>query len=607
MRHCTQIVLIAFAVLILSSSAFADISLIPSTDQVNISRNDSIGLQFRLRNYGYERACIDLETEQDDSYIDTSIGDDFICLNAGESTRVTVTVRTHNAPRGLQALILNAFSDEGDAYAFVSIYVGEEPEIELVAYPSDICRGEQEYVNVLVRNNSDEFKEVRLQAENEMLLPYFERSRLNLVPFQEKYVELRLHPSPYNAEGRHYVSMYATTDYETVKKRIAVDVVECGEEERAEFSVRIDSGCFVAEKGEEERIYFKVENRLDEEQRVYFSVGGDLDARLSTYNAWLEEDEQREFYFNVFVDEEARIKDYDLTLHVWNSDHSVEKEVCIRPKKMHAIDVEIEKNDLVIRQCESAVFTVLLENLGDYSEDFELDIENDHRHIEAALSEDDLRIERRDSEKVYLSVNVLDQASEGSYSLWLEVEANGERIEKQLRFTVVEEQAVTEAPSLEIVSYASSLRMDENSEKGLSVTLRNNGEQALDGIAIDLYGLPQSISAGFERNISLLPGQEKEFELTVSAEEGTVGEYNLVLQAQAFDYSDEKPVKLVIEAIEETGETGLGVLSGLFAIGGSALLGLAALIIVVIALVLISRAFKGKPNTKKGEEIWIRG
>ena len=261
----------------------------------------------------------------------------------------------------------------------------------------------------------------------------------------------------------------------------------------------------------------------------------------------------------------------------------------------------------MIRQCESAVFTVLLENLGDYSEDFELDIENDHRYIEAVLSEDYLRIERRSKEKVYLSVNVLDQASEGNYSLWLEVEANGERIKKQLRFTVVEEQAVTQLPSLEIVSYASSLRMDENSEKGLSVTLRNNGEQSLDGIAIDVYGLPQGITAGFERNISLLPGQEKEFELTVSAEEGTAGEYDLVLQAQAFDYSDEKPVKLVVEAVEETDGRDMGLLSGLFAVGGSALLGLAALIIVVIALVLISRAFKGKPNTKKGEEIWIRG
>ncbi len=607
MKHAGRAIILALAVLMLASGGFASIAFAPSEKQANLSRNDSIGLQFRLKNLGNDKACIDLSTTQNDSYIEATLSQEEICLNAYESTNVTISIRTRNAPRGLQTITLEAESNEGNANAVVSLYVSEEPEIELVASSTDVCIGFQQYVNVLVRNNSDEFKDVELQAENEMLLPYFGRKEITLTPFQEKYVELRLHPSPYSSEGRHYVSMYAITEDEVAKKRIAIDVVECGEEESPEFSVRINSKCFVAEKGEPERIYFTVLNRLGREQKVYFSVGGKLDARMQTYSAWLEENEEREFYFEVEVDEEAKVMDYYLKLRVWNQDYSVEKSVCIRPRRMHLTSVEVEENDLVIRQCESAVFTITLKNTGDYSEDFELRLDSDYSKIEALLSEDDVELEKQSSKQVYVSVNVFESAPEGDYIIVLGIEAALERFEKQLRFTVVPEEKETELPLLEIVGYASSLRMDENSEKTLLVSVKNNGGQQLDGISISIWGLPIGITSTTESNVSLLPGQAKAFELAIRAAEGTIGEYNPVLQANSPEQSDEKGLRLIVEAAKEDGEeTVLTGLVGLFAAGGSALLGLAALVVIILALVLVSRTARA-PGTQSKKEIWVRG
>ena len=68
------------------------------------------------------------------------------------------------------------------------------------------------------------------------------------------------------------------------------------------------------------------------------------------------------------------------------------------------------KNDLAIKQCGSAVFTILLKNEGDYLEDFTLSIKNDYSKIKAVLSEKSVRVERQGNREVYVSVNVLEGA-----------------------------------------------------------------------------------------------------------------------------------------------------------------------------------------------------
>jgi len=608
MRHPTLTAITILTLVMLASTAFAAIAFIPSERHATMSRNDTIGLWYQLKNTSPEEACITLETSQDDAYVNTYISQGEICLNGHEETNITMTISTENAPNGTQLVLLEAESSQGNATATAYLGISEEPEIELVAYPNDICRGEQEHVNVLVRNNSDEFKEVELQAENEMLLPYFERNHVELMPYQEKYVELRVHPSPYSAIGRHYVSMYAITNDETVKEKVALDVEDCDREE-AEFMVEVSGSCFTVDKEEDEKIYFKVENTLDEEQKVYFSVGGELPAKLQTSSAWLEENEEREFYFEVNVDEKTRVKDYDITLRVWNSTGSIEKSLCIRPRKEHVTEAIVKENDLTIKQCENAVFTITLKNEGDYYEDFELDLDEEYARIDAVLSDDDLRLEKKSSKEVYVSINASEYAEEGNYTITLEIDTGDEDIEKELRFRVVPKETEIELHALEITGYASSLRMDENTEKSALVRIRNNGKTALEGISVEITNLPIGVEATFERNINLEPGQEKEFELFMTAKEGTEGEYNAMLLVHNTEASAEKMLSLAIEAPEDTEEeqeTATGTMAALFSAGGSALLGLATLVIVITALVLTARALK-TPSTNKKKEAWMRG
>lgn len=594
-----------FLAVLFSASAFASIGFEQSVKNVSVSRNDIIGVGFKLHNFGDETACISLSTEQNDSYIETTLADDYICLNAFESTGVTLTVRTINAPKGGYVILLEAESDEGDASASIVASVATEPEIELVAYPSDICRGKDEYINVLVRNNSDEFKEVDLHADNEMLLPYFEEGTIDLAPFEEEYVKLRIHASSYSSLGTRYVSMYAITEDETVKKTVAVDVEDCGDEKEANFSVKLPSGCITIEKGKYQKVYFNVKNLDNEEQKVYFSVGGELITKMQNYSAWLEANQERQFYFEVFADDSDRVKDYNITLNVWNEDYSVEKSKCIRPVKSHSPSVEIKKNDLKIQECGSTVFTVLLNNNGDYLEDFVLELTGVDSDIKAVLSDKTVRVEKQHSKEVYVSVNAKESAAQGKYTIILKARAGTKRFEEDLRFAIVpEEEPVPELPSLGIAGYASTIKMDENSSKALLLTLRNNGNEEIKGISVELLGLPAGITAIRPALVSLLPGQEKDIELQITAGKGKAGEYNLALRAYNSDVSEEKQVRLIVNQAEQQEQGIFAGFAGLLEAGGFALLGLLVIVIVVLALALIARAIS--PNNAKEKEVWVR-
>lgn len=603
MKHFGTTMIIALAILLLASNAFASIAFIPAERQANISRNDTIGLQYQLKNTGSQQACIDLGTEQNDAYIDTSLADSHLCLNEGESTNVTLTIRTINAPRGLNSVHLNATSSQGNATATANILVSEEPEIELVTYASDICRGSRGGISVLVRNNSDEFKQVTLQAENEMLLPYFERQEIGLMPFQERRVDLVVSTSPYSMLGRHNVSLYAITSDETVKESISLDVEDC-REENAAFSVSISGSCFTIEKGKDEKIYFRVKNLLGTEQKVFFGTEGNIAANLQAQSAWLEGNEQRQFYFTVNAGNESGGTDYNVALRVWNAGHSVEKSVCINLKKGHGTVAEVKENGLLVEQCESVVFTVLLKNTGDYYEDFKLSIDNGYGKAKAVLSDTSVRLEKHTERQVYVSVTALEGLPEGSYNITLNAKTGQGTIKKTLNFKVIPKQEgpVPQPEELKITSYPAGISMDANSQKTIFAMLKNGSGETMDGISLELFGLPAGATAQAERNIRLLPGEERRFELAITAGKESIGQHSIVLSAYNGTYSDEKQITLSIQEAEQPAAGTIGGLIGLFVAGGEALLGLAVLALVIVAIVALAGALGPAPR----KEIWMR-
>ncbi len=606
MRKAVSVSASALLFLLLFSAACADIALIPSSRQVNVSRNDVIGLQFQVKNLGPGETCIDLETEQDNAYIETSLSKEHFCLAENNARTVTLTIRTENAPRGLHTVLLLAWADDGNATATVSLYVAEEPEIELVAYRSDVCSGKEERISVLVRNNSDEFKEVRLQAENEMLLPYFKPSELSLSPYQEKYAWLYIYASPYSTIGSRDISMYAITEDEIAKETVRLDVVDCEEPgEEPAFTVSLDKGCYIVRKGRTEEIPFRVRNRLDSDLEVYFSVAGGLSPRLEKRSALLDEDEQRTFYITVTVPAEAVSKDYNISLKVGGNGYSVEKRTCVTPKKTHYSRLEILNNDLRIEQGESAEFIALIRNLGDYNENFEVEVENPYSKIDANVSYPEFRLIAGNSRELYISVSVAHDANIGDYQLGLEVDVNNSKQGKTLRFEVVEETAAPEPSSntLEILSYPSSIKIDENSSTAITVTLKNSSQQEIEDVVVKLSALPAGIDSTYRSNLSLLPGEERGIELLVSTAFGSGGSYSAKVVAFNQAVFLEANVDIIVAVTEHVEGQVQGIPTGLFAaadLGNTLAWGLALAAILLIAAAVLRYASGSKQKLETG-------
>jgi len=613
-----QALLAIFLFTLLFSQAFAAISITPSIRQVNMARSDTIGVQFLLRNTGDSRQCIGLDADSHSGYFETSMVSDTLCLSQNSSENFTVTVRTINAPRGDYTVRIHAAAGGVHADANISVNVGEEPDIELVVYPSDICVGREESINVEVRNNSGEFKHVSLQAENEMLLPYFAPRQIELSDSQERDVKLHISPSPYSAKGRQEVSLYAITGNEITKKRITLNIVDCGsyQDQQLPFTVSIAGFCQEVRKGATERIAFRASNLAESEQLLNFSVSGDMPAHPEAPSGIVEAGSDRAFYISVAVPPDARGGDYNFSLRVSGDSRTAEKRFCLRPQSSHSALVLVLNNNQDIEQAKSAVFTVAVRNTGDYNENFTARIENSNPKITATLSHSSFALRPYALKEAYVDVMAAPDAQPGQYDINFIADSSGLRASQMISFKVVRENhSAPQATGLEIASYPTQLDIDENTGKTIIVSLLNNSASQISGVSARITGLPSGISAASKSGIELMPGAAQQARIDVFAEKGTNGAYPVAIAAENADYSAEKEMRIIVsKAGASTGAPataaggGWGNLAGFFALGSGAVIAVIFLAVLFLAIALIAKIFRAAASRQypAESEIWMR-
>ncbi|MCX6799096.1 MAG: NEW3 domain-containing protein [Candidatus Diapherotrites archaeon] len=598
--------------LVLFGAAQASISIIPSARDVSMGRNDTIGLQFEVRNGSADSNCVTFSADPADGYVEAGLSRDSACINGNSSASLTATIHTINATGGTHNLSIIARCGSGcSATGNVRVLVGEFAGggIEFDVHPTDICLGKEEQISVLVRNNTGKFQDVKLQADNVMLLPYFSPSQISLGSGQEKYVKLIISTSPYSAKGDQTVSLMAITDDEQTKDDIELNIVDCaGGSAAPPFAVSTASGCYVVRKGDTESIPFHVTSLLDNsEQRVYFSETADLSATLETASAFLEARAERTFYVKVTTPISGLVTDYNLSLHISGSDYSVDKGVCIRTRATHFSTVEVLNNNLEIERGSTAVFNVIVRNSGDYNESYTVRLGNPYAKISAGLLATSFSIRRGGSKQVDVNVYVAPDAPIDSYDLNLTVDVNGTRQQKKIHFDIVEQGPVPvpSGEALSIASYPELVRINEGESKTLVVWLQNNASEEMTGVSVKLSGLPEGLSATQETGLSIQPGQNRQVTITLTAAKGVVGDYAAVLSARNSGNSTRKNVQISVSTATQPTEGGFsGMLTGMFALGGDALIGLLLLAVVLALVVLIVRSIEALRRPKL--EPWMR-
>ncbi|MAG21743.1 MAG: hypothetical protein CL943_00360 [Candidatus Diapherotrites archaeon] len=612
----------AIFLLALAAQAFAfgfGVDIYSDTDTVFLNRNDSIGVPLTIENTSNEEQCVELFAETDSPYVEATPTITELCLNKDEKTSVTLNVKTIDAPASAYFTITMAVGDGSSASYTLAVKTVSEPELEIIPFEGDICRGEDDYFSVLVKNNSNELKQIRLWADNEMLLPYFSPDSIVLDSQEEKYVNVVVHAGRHTLLGDYRVSLFAESGSEQAKKVAFVDIKDC-EEEEIEFVIEFPTSCQRAEKDEEERVSYSVRNLTDEEIELRVAIESTLPTDYKS-RIRLEENEERTFRIDVTPRLDEETGRHDLTLIVWDPEtgRTEERTKCVLVNTVASGAVEFLNNNLEIEQGSSDVFILVAKNTGDEEIDFRIDtIENfDTDLIDVSISDSRFDLDEGEQQYVYIAVSTMGTSPLGSFEFDVTVRIDGENVTETLYFNVVETLPERET-ELEITSFPLQVKVVGGEETSFIASIKNNSEEALENITVQLVGLPNGAFAPSIKNLSLEAGQSRDVQLYISTTDVEEGIYTATIEAKTSEFKVSEEIEFVVEAEaqatgdepEEDDETGQFI-SGLFTAGYNTMLGLVTLAIVIALIVLIGKAFSGNATkleeNKNNDRTWLKG
>jgi len=592
-----------------------ELEIDPDDSFVYMEDNDSLGVQVRLENTSCGDYCFDLRGRDYSNYIDTDVSQDEVCLNEGESTYVNLDIETTDAGNGTYTVRIEAIKDSTTRSASITVKVEDDcPDcdsdcLEVTSYRKNVCRGENSTLRVKIENNSSQQKDVELSASSNTHLASFDNTEIEVDSHSYKYVDMELYVYDDTSLGTKYVYVYAETDDGSVREKVYFTVKECeNADEDERFSITMTTSCQSMDKGEDKNISFTVKNLTNKDITVNLQAVGDLPTEIPG-SIDLGPRKSKRLEFNV----EARKSDdtgkHYIKLYGWTSSHRVEKKACVNIDKEHKSVVTVQENKLEITRCENNVFVLLIENQGDYREDYEIELSNS-TEARITLSDDDFRLDSGKGKEVFVNVDVPLEMSEGDY--WFDaIVKNSDTFTKRLYFKVVK----PDAPILSIVeftSYPSKVVLYPSEQKIVSLAVTNLADYSVSDVSIEWF-LPGFLSA--ENSLVSIKGKETTIiEQGLFANESTApGIYYGTVKMTVDDKEISKKVTIVIldpstestpEEEEEWEEGLFAPFVGLVSLGGATGIGLIILLTIVIVMV----ALKGiiESDTEVSRPVWHR-
>jgi len=593
-----------------------DIDLDPDYTSINMERNDSRSVSVRIKNNGCERVCLDLTGRDSSSYIDADASTDRVCLNENESTYVSLNIETSDAREQTYTVRLDA--EQGSRKETVSITVRVDDDcgsctggncISITSTTKNICRDSTGTISVKIRNNSSEHKFVELDTSSTSYLASFEEDEIEVDAHSYRYVDLEVYVYNDSSLGSHYVNVYAETDNSREQKKVYFIVKNCEEEEDNSFSMTLTSSCQSVDKGQDRNVSFSIRNRTSEKIRVELQTVADIPTQVPAYID-IEANDSETVKIKVSARESDKPGKHYVKVYAWNGAFRIQKTLCVDIEKKRNTVVSVEDASMDIEQCRNEVFVLLIENRGDYNEDYRIEV-NNSTEANITLSEDRVEADAGESKQVFVNVNIPLNMETGDYDFDLLVK-NGETFTKKIRFTVIEAETPT-LTIIELTTFPSRLVMEPGEVKEVSLTVTNLSAEDIEDVKLE-WQLPsfmrvtdstETVEAGKTLAITMdvLVAEDTEpgyytgwISMNVDGIKQTE-EINVVIVEPESGYSSEEE--------QENGENALEFLSaGFFSLGGSAGIGL----IILLAIVIIMIGLKGiiESDTDYRKPVWYR-
>ncbi len=565
----------------------------PEKNIVSVAYDESFSVAVKVKNDSNEKALIHLSSF---SSIKTDFSVNDFYLNAGEETVIALNILSYyyNSNTNIE---LRAEYNGITEYADLTVITGNSSgKVNLKYYKQNICRNGLDKLSLWIKNDSLITQKIKLSADSEVFLPSIYPELIELNAGQERFVELELYSNNSFPLKDYSVNVVLESENEITSREIFFELTECIEIEKG-FRLIIPDSFLSIEKGETKKIYFSARNLSDKDNEISFAVKSDLITELQQTKTVLAEGETRRYWIEVKALKTDEAGKHKLELYAFNPFIEIKKIINVNVKKMHEVNAELLTDNLEIERGHSGVFSLLIENKGDYKEKIEINYFSEEE-INVLFSENDFYLNEKTDKKIYFSINPLVNAELGEKEI--EVKVNEKTI--LVNFSVIEEEKpLITSGVIELLSVPEKITLTEETE--IKVLIKNISGEKIENTFFWIEGLPKGTAFESVSIKEINNEKTKEFTGKILLDEKAVkGSYSITLVFENSKFRQKKEIQLIILEQEKQEEKEIhenDFLAGLISFGSMEGIGLIVIALIILILLL---------NPGKQKEKWnIRG
>ncbi len=474
--------------------------------------------------------------------------------------------------------------------------------IELRYQKQNICQNKLDKLTLWIKNDSSVTQEVKLSAESTIFTPTIEPNFLELDAGEERFIQLELYSNrTFPIDEEYSVIVNLETDDTMISREIFFNLTECIKTEKL-FRVDLQTEHISLKKGEDKRVYFTVENLDEEDNELFFAVKTDLKNELQQTKTVLSKGQKRTYWIELEALKTNDVGKHKVELFAFNPFYDVKKVFYVEVRGIHEVEVTLVSEVAEIERGASGIFTILVENKGDFEERIRTNYE-EKENFNVNIADESFYLQEKESKKIYVSVNPNVTAELGEQEI--EVKVNGEEI--YLNFKVVEGENPRKTDGVvEFLSVPEKITLSQE-ETEIKVLIKNISGEKIENIVFWIESLPEGVV--FESTTVEEIKSEKikyvEGKLLLDLEEAEKGSYDITLVVENSQFRQKKEIQLVVlepekeEEEEEEEKENPNPLAGLFSLGSGELIGLIVLVLIVIIL-LLNPGKERRLNRKRG-------
>ncbi|GEM_PF-4769887 len=606
---------ILLAFLTLLASAFAISATPVSSTTFYLEAGTSASQSFDVSNPADSRDCVLISTTSPDDNLLVSVSHPSFCLNARESTRISINITARTGiTSGTYSPTVAFQSNSGTQSISLTVNVNLANNVSIGVESTSICRTERE-ISVRFTNLTQENRTIAIYAVSESLLPSFETETLTLTSGQTKTTMLRVNPNNSFPPGDYNFTVYARDGDQLVSKNASVKIQDCESLQAVEFELDGPDSCPEFFRGDTKLLNVALKNKSNRTLDFNLDVTGPLEAQVQN-QITVSADSNVRIPVTVSTNFLTPLQKHTLQFTAATAGTAQTVSLCITVTE--SLNAELLQNNLLVEQDRNITVSLLVSNKATRSRSVTMTFEEIPEFLDGRFSIRTFTLSGNRNRNVTLTIDVPEDAPLGPQSVTIKTSSEGKTILSTLYFFITAKRDGNAQPPtgereekfLEFQSYPSKIEVASGQARPIFFTVTNTHTERLEDISIQFENLPSYMTFEGPFNVSVNPGQSVNLAGVVRANsdapEAIVRSQIVVSNPDYFGRANtEITVTKELPISPQPGENPLSrFFTGLIVFFGdnAVQIGFWILVIIVVLLLLNAIASNNKPPTR---HVWM--